>query len=283
MRAITTCIVLIFLSISATSYGQALKWGFEDWEWVDGIESPTGWNVNDFSTGIDTVIGRFYKDSIHVVEGKYSLMAIKDEVITSAFFDCRSTANLYQDLEASLPSGQSIYFSVKTESLTEWDESYVDITVGFSKDDVYLGRVEWLSYDVIEEFTQIELPILFENVDAISIWINAASQNGALDGCNAQSIVWLDDIKIEQSTAVDVVDLSLEEIIASPNPTDGIISLSSQKLNGNKFVIKDIVGREIQRGTVKHKQIILSHNGLNVIHVERNESEPVILKIVKVE
>lgn len=42
-------------------YAPELLWGFEDWELVNGIETPMGWNVNHTAFIIDTLVNRFTK------------------------------------------------------------------------------------------------------------------------------------------------------------------------------------------------------------------------------
>ncbi len=269
--------------IDSNLKAQDLKWGFEEWELIDGIETPSGWDVNTYSEGLGSFVNRFYKDSMDVVEGQYSLRAMKDSIITSAFLNCTSMASLYLDLDVPLIGNQSVYFSVKTESLTEWAESLASVKVGFSKGNDFLGRVEWVSYEEIEEFVEIELPILFDDADALSISIDAASQNGGLDDCQLESIVWIDNLRIEQSSVLDVDQVMIDLIVAQPNPTDDLIKLSTTMLNGNSFEVKDIMGRTVQRGTVENEQITLNRNGLNVIHIARKGVEPIILKVIKVE
>ena len=88
-------------------------------------------------------------------------MAIKDDLITSAFFNCTSMAHLYLELDSPMENDQSVFFYVKTESLTEWAESFVAVTVGFSKENEFLGRVEWLNPMLLKiacyEFSSLEV------------------------------------------------------------------------------------------------------------------------------
>lgn len=277
------CILFVVSGNIANLIAQDLKWGFEDWHLIDSIETPVGWDVNHYSNGLGIFVDRFFKDSVHVVQGNYSLKAIKDDVITSAFFNCTSMAQLYMELESPIQNNKSVFFSVMTESLNEWEESYIAITIGFSKDNDFLGRLEWSSYVEIEEFVQIELPILFEGANALSIQIDAASQNGALDGCNLESIVWLDDLRIDQATSLNVSTNNLEEFLGYPNPTNGVFTLSSSGFNGQVYKITDLMNKEIQSGVVLDEQIILEHNGWNIIQIISDDQVPRSIMILKVE
>ncbi len=283
MRTIAIYTIITLFSNPTVLFAQDLKWGFEDWEIVDDIENPIGWEINNQPSILDTVINRFYKDSINVLEGNYSLRAEKDSIITSAFFDCSSRASLYQELDTGIPVDQSVYFNVKTEALTDFPETYIEVVVGFSEGNEFLGRVEWLNYEEILDWEAIELPLSFSGGTAMEVHIIAASQNGALDDCNLESKVWIDNLRISESSAVNVDDIYWKGIAAMPNPTVGPIWLSSSVLNGSAFIAKDIVGREVQRGTVENQQITISTYGLNIIQVLSDEKEPLILKIIKVE
>lgn len=50
-------------------------------------------------------------------------------------------AAFYQELEMPIPNSRSVFF-VKTESLTDFRESFVHGVVGFSEGNEFLGRVE---------------------------------------------------------------------------------------------------------------------------------------------
>ena len=149
---------------------------------------------------LSLLLASFLLFAIDVVEGAYSLRAEKDIIINSAFFNCTSSATWYQELETPIPPNQSVYFSVKTEALTEFPESFINVVVGFSIGNEFLGRVEWNSYEEILDWQEIEVPIPFDGGTSMSININAASQNGATDGCHLESIVWLDDLRITDSS-----------------------------------------------------------------------------------
>lgn len=278
------CLSFILVFVATISYGQQLLWGFEDWIEIDNeIENPLDWDVNNYSPGLDSLFNRFFKDSIHVVEGKYSMRAEKDSLINNAFFDCTSRASRYITLDDPLNEGMSFYFDVRTKSLTEWPESFVDITVGFSKDNDYLGRVEWRQYEELEAFERIELPIEFVDADAISIHLELASQNGALDDCSSNSIVWLDNLRIEESSIVKVQDYSNEHIEISPNPTIGSISFSTHKLEGAKYEILNLLGAKIQEGIIHNHKIELLHGGFNILRVEQENKMPLIFTAFKIE
>lgn len=109
MRTLTIFILFSAFIISTKTQVQYLQWRFEDWELVDGIDNSIGWEVNNLSSGLNTVINRFHKKSTNVVEGKYSLRAEKDSIISSAFFNCTSMASLYQELEVSIAPNQSVF------------------------------------------------------------------------------------------------------------------------------------------------------------------------------
>lgn len=274
--------VILFLSLIVSA--QDLNWGFEDWEMDNEIETPTGWSVNHFVNNTDSLwVNRFYKDSIHVIEGNYSLRAEKDDQVTSAFMDCTSRADLFLELNDPLGSGMSVYFSAKAEGRNELGETFLGVTVGFSDGLDYLGRVEWLIYEEIEEFVEIELPIEFDEAKVISISIEGASQNGALDGCNLNSQVWIDALRIAQSTTVDVLDLSTEEIQFFPNPTIGMITLSTYEMHNNYFSVTNTTGKIIQEGIVVNDQIILKNGGLNFLTIYNDDGSRVRLKCIKID
>lgn len=268
--------------MSIPIYGQQLLLGFEDWEKVDDhIENPVGWEVNNYSPGLDSLFNRFFKDSIHVVEGNYAMRAEKDSMINNAFFDCESRADQYLMLDSLLTDGMSVYFHIKTQSLTEWPESFVDVTIGFSKDNEYQGRVEWFNYEEIEEFEEIELPIEFVGADAISISISLASQNGGLDECSVNSIGWIDNFRIAESSTVFVHPIEIEDVVISPNPTDGVISLSTSEFHGSNYQVLDVMGRSLQEGIVNNNQIMLEYDGINIIVIDRGDGSLLRLKCIK--
>ena len=280
MRTLTIFIILSALFISTKIQAQDLQWGFENWETVDGVEIPIGWEVNNYSAAFDTVISRFYKDSINVVEGDYSLRAEKDSIITSAFFNCTSMATLYQELVTPLTTNQSVYFNVKTEALTNFPESYVELIVGFSEGNDFLGRVEWLSYEEILDWEEIEVPIPFDGGTAMSIRINGASQNGALDGCNLESIVWLDNLKISESSTNSTKLIGTTRLNAYPNPANGKIYFESFEYNGSFFTVTDLMGRKVANGIISGNEINLSHIGMNIIHLHTANQATDIIKVI---
>lgn len=279
MRTLTILIIFSVFIISTKTQAQDHHWGFEDWEFVDGIENPMGWEVNNLSLGLDTVIKRFYKDSINVVEGKYSLRAEKDSIISSAFFNCTSMAYLFQELEVPIASNQSVFFNVKTEALTNFPESYIEVIVGFSEGNEFLGRVVWNSYEEIVDWKEIEVPIPFDGGTSMSIQINAASQNGATDGCHLESITWLDNIRITESATNSTMLIEPTLLNVHPNPTNGEVYLKSSEYNGSTFIVTDLMGRVVDQGIVADNKVNLSHIGLNIICLHTANQGTAIIKV----
>lgn len=280
MRTLAILIILSAFFLSAKMQAQDLHWGFEDWELVDGIENPIGWEVNNLSSGLDTVISRFYKDSINVAEGNYSLRAEKDSIISSAFFNCTSMASLYQELEVPISPNQSVFFNVKTEALTNFSESYIEVIVGLSEGNEFLGRVVWNSYEEIVDWEEIEVPIPFDGGTSMSIQINAASQNGATDGCHLESIIWLDDLRITESSTNSTKSIETTLLNVYPNPTNGKVYFKKSEYNGSIFTVTDLMGRIVHQGIVADNKINLSHIGLNIIRLHTANQATAIIKVI---
>jgi|GEM_PF-5039887 len=277
MRQVAIVIIFGLIIIPSSGYTQELYWGFEDWELTDSIEYPIGWNINHQT--FDYRVPRFFKDSVDVVEGNYSLKAVKDDSIITAWSDCESRASVYQELPQPLASNQSIYFSTKMESLNEFDEAYLQLRVGFSENNDFMGKVEYLTYEEMLDWTEIEIPIPYEGATSMSIRINAASQNGFLDGCNFNSIVWLDDLRIEQST-VNYIDTKASlEVNTFPNPANGIVYLSPSDKADISYEVFDPIVRLLSKGDVINESIPLTYVGLNIIYLQSETHAPLVLKV----
>ena len=274
--SITLVIIVINLIVLSA---QDLRWSFEDWEMIDSIESPLGWDINHQLNNADILVARFYKDSIDVVDGLYSLRAEKDSLVATAWSNCNSIAEWTQDLESPISANQSFYFNVKSESLNSLPEVYVKVVVTFLDDSGFLGRVEWISYEEANEWQDIELPIPFDGGTEMSIKINAASQNGGLDDCNLISKIWIDDMRIGESSVNNSNSLGFEDVLMYPNPTNGVVHFKNLKPTEAYYTVTDVIGKVLQEGELESNRISLQATGLNIIRIESNDGQQLVLKV----
>jgi hypothetical protein len=223
MKIASILVLVAFLQFEV--FAQIPNGGFEDWEQIHDFEKPLLWETNQHPY----YLKRFEKDTLSV-EGNYSLKVVPGSF--SAWYQCISHAWTAVNLQMPLGENKSLTFFAKSipDSLDHWGDGYVFLRVEgklFSAGS-FKGSYEWYTYERIDDFTKVQIPIAHSNIDSLTIEIRGGALNGATDGCPHRSYSWIDGFAIED-TEISSANAGLrpnDKIVSVfPNPSSGIIKI----------------------------------------------------------
>lgn len=250
----TKLLLLLFsiVLIQTEMFAQISNAGFEEWEQIQNYEKPMFWDTNQ-----DSTFTRFEKGEISV-EGEYSLKIIPSTPIMS----CMSIARIGVKLQTPIGENKSLTFFAKSIPFPSNDEETVFLQVSGH---LYSGgnfesNYVWETFDRIDDFTKIQIPITYPNVDSISIVIAGGASLRPADGCENYSYSWIDGMKIEELEVVSShseLEVNDTEIAIFPNPSNGIIEINDKgntifnnnvNNNVNRFYLYSLDGRLVKSG-----------------------------------
>ena len=212
-----------FIIVSKWSTAQIPNGGFEDWESVLNFEKPVGWWTNQ-----DTVFSRFEKDTLSV-EGNFSLKIVPGGA--PSWLGCESRAAVHAKFDEYLPSNSvlSFYAKVLPKDSSLSNDVYLIVTVFVSDSTTQLNSYGWSSFEPLEEFTRVEIPLMEENINAMTIWIYGGMSGSPFGSfCVNSSISWIDDMVIDSETSDHLtIRRGSTDIAVFPNPTTDYVTIPS--------------------------------------------------------
>lgn len=277
-------IIVLVAFLQGEVFAQIPNGGFEDWEQIQDYENPLHWETNQY--GYSTY-KRFEKDTLSV-EGNYSLKIVPGSF--SAWYQCVSHAWTEVNLQMPIGENKSLTFFAKSipDSLDHWGEGYVFLRVEgelFSAGS-FKGSFEWYTYERIDDFTKIQIPIAHSNIDSLTIEIRGGALNGATDGCPHRSYSWIDGFGIED-TEISSTNAGLrpnkESISIFPNPSSGIIEIEKIASEITTYYLYSFDGKLIDYGNLSGQTTILEikQNGIFFLRLtDENQSFEVSQKII---
>ena len=161
MKQALFAIILTPISLLGIVYGQIPNGGFEDWEFIQNFEKPVGWNTNQ-----DSNLIRFEKDTLSV-EGSYSLKFVPSTY--TAFYNCTSFAYKRIGLDGPIGENKSLTFFLRSvpDTLNPFESAYFEIKCAFFESGTLSSHYEWTTFEVIDDFIKIEIPIANSSVEKV--------------------------------------------------------------------------------------------------------------------
>ena len=242
--------------------------GFELWESIDNYEKPLNWETNQ-----DTNHTRFMK-SEDSVEGDYSIKIIDSS--QTAWTNCNNLARTGVKLTTPIGEKKALSFYVKSvlDSFNQSGYVFISIQIYTFESDNYIERLDWMNYDVIEEFTKQEIPILNPNVDSLDIKIIGGAANGAADGCHDRNTTWIDAFKIDTLLSLSILNESpILDVSIYPNPSHGTIHIQSKVDLFNRYELISIQGKIVERGAFARSSIKTDRKGMFFLRLS-NSGDP---------
>ncbi|GJM32311.1 MAG: hypothetical protein DHS20C18_13120 [Saprospiraceae bacterium] len=249
---------LIILISPNYLYSQIPNGGFENWEIIDDYEKPVNWETNQ-----DTNHIRFEKSNISF-EGEYSMKIISSSL--TAWTECNSLAQTSVKLDPYEGENRSLSFNLKSipDTLNQTGNLFFILRVIFFESGNFESDYQLERYDIIEEFTFVEIPMSNPNVDSLEISIIGGAWNGPADGCHDRTITWIDNFMIN-TMLTSTIDNTINNINIFPNPSKGIIEVQSRAYQFNRFELINSQGIIVERGNIINSSIRTNSTGLFVL------------------
>ncbi|MEM1325409.1 MAG: T9SS type A sorting domain-containing protein [Bacteroidota bacterium] len=280
MKALLILILISILEIGAIA--QIPNGGFEDWELIQNFEKPIFWETNQDSNFV-----RFEKDTISI-EGNYSLKIVPSTF--TAWQECMSYSSTGIHLQTSVGENKSLTFFVKSvpDSTNQFESVFLRISGRFYVGGNFETDYEWETYERIDDFTKVQVPILNSDVDSLTIQIFGGALNGAADGCHNRSISWVDGIGIAETEIINSnSELTTEnsKVLIFPNPSNGIIDVVQSKNKITNYQLYSLGGKLIEIGRLNGERVILKNRqkGIFVLILTNENQSFELSKKVKIE
>lgn len=268
MRVRRLFLLFIFLSLLPwNGLAQLPNGGFESWVAIENFETPVFWETNQ-----DTNFVRFEKDTF-AIEGNYSLKVVPSA--STAWHECMSMAWTNIKLPEPVGPQKTLTFYARTipDTLNPVASVFLRITGDFFVDGAFHANFDWETFEPLEVFQKIELPISNPDVDSITLQIFGGALNGAADGCPNRSFSWIDGMHIEETTTGIENSLTRlgQEVQVYPNPSTGTLWIDQPDEHTiSRFQIFSVDGKLLEQGRF---------NGLN-IHLESELKGMFVLKLL---
>ena len=264
MKQALFAIILTPISLLGIVYGQIPNGGFEDWEFIQNFEKPVGWNTNQ-----DSNLIRFEKDTLSV-EGSYSLKFVPSTY--TAFYNCTSFAYKRIGLDGPIGENKSLTFFLRSvpDTLNPFESAYFEIKCAFFESGTLSSHYEWTTFEVIDDFIKIEIPIANSSVDSIGIFMYGGATNGATDACHYRSFSWVDKMRIETTTSASICPNKVnpeDQVQIFPNPSSGIIHIGETGIQFNKFELINAQGRTVEKGDLINSTLHIDEKGLFLLRL----------------
>lgn len=199
---------LLFYSMLSAQLPNA---GFEEWQTIDNLELPVGWETNQ-----DNEYQRIDK-STDAADGDFALHFLASEV-ASAFQNCSGVAAV--TIENPFPGAESqqLRFQIKTQSRNTEGTCYFDLFVNTKKNGFWSESAKWSTRDEIATYVEVPLSWNETNYDSLRIIIAGGAGNGADDGCYDHSDSWVDAFSLEILSGQQ--ELQDTSVTIYPNPAN---------------------------------------------------------------
>ncbi|MEL7221071.1 MAG: WW domain-containing protein [Bacteroidota bacterium] len=236
---------LKLLVISCVVQAQVTNGSFEVWENLDSFSKPVGWETYYSPNFYPFYYNSLTQDTIST-EGAYSLK------ISPIDFICTSLIRSSNNIPTStLGEYLSIFLDVRIlSSPTNPSKTYLELWGNIYKNDSIVYSYSKIDTSIIENFTEIEIPIDYPNPDSISLIILGGAEGpSATDVCFNGSNSWIDNIRIGKRTTNSTNENNrLTESLLNifPNPSNSIVHISQDKQVYDLLEIYDYSGQKIQ-------------------------------------
>ena len=277
MRRISFLLSAFFL-VSAGLQAQTIPNGsFENWESISNYEKPEDWETNQ-SQDFERI-----EKSSESTDGDYALKLLPGGPSSkpSGWSICESVANGVTQFDSELGENKSLYFMARSEALEEQDTTYISVSAQSSEGSQVLGADTWNSYDEIDEYQLIEIPLTYPEATSLSIHISGGLAPFPADGCQYPSHWWIDDMRIEESgLSSQENDIDKNDITVYPNPTNGQIFIDGSDDRLQRYYIYDVAGRILDQGSFEDSAIDLDSKGFLMVVLETETGKLLKYKIV---
>jgi hypothetical protein len=254
---INTFLTFLLLFINGILFSQIENGGFEIWQSLPYYDAPVGWETNQDSNFV-----RFEKSDF-VTEGDYSLKIVSSSF--TSWTDCNSIARTSVTVDPENIENLNLNFYLKSipDSTSTSDFVFLLMKFYLFESNDFKGSFYWESYDIIEDYTFQQIPIIHdEDFDSIRIEIVGGAWNGPTDGCHDHTISWIDNMRLDNTSSLSE-NVNLEsEINVFPNPSQGIINISSTLNLDNEYQLIDNHGRIVQKGKLHNNTIYTDRKGV---------------------
>jgi Secretion system C-terminal sorting domain len=224
--------VIIILSIilysTFASMAQVPNGNFEEWQIIDSIENPVGWQSNNYYVGYTPVA-----KTTDAIEGQYSMKVsstARDEIGTTTGFGCAHVKLVptleYNFLTASVRSDSVVTDGDVSIRIKQWQpaEALYD-NIGFWKSTIATNGI----WQIVVPIDQLGLDTLLIEVWAKNKWSFFIEDRG-------YSEIIIDNLEL--STVVSAHEATEELAICTifPNPTNELLKV---RLTNNPTIIPD--------------------------------------------
>ena len=250
-------------------YAQIPNGSFESWETVNNYEIPSDWSTNQ-----SALHPRFEKDSISI-DGQYSLKIISS--VTSYWEGCTSHAGIHVDFNNPLPSNSALTFYVKILPMDPIQDTgvYLIVLVNTFVAGIQTGGYDWWVPTSMEEFTKVGIPLITENIDAVSILIFGGASSHPADGpCGSRSITWIDGMDIETGTSDGFSPfLNKPNVSIYPNPSNGLINIRHVEGKRINYELYSLLGEFISKGQIENEELAIQEKGTYMLRLFVDEKD----------
>lgn len=231
LKLILWIVLAMFIS---SAFAQIPNGSFEEWEKNGAFEKPKYWQSNQ-----SVEFERIHRDK-DAVKGGFSIKLTADT--HSAWNECWSKISTSFTLPGSIGEDNAIVFYYKSIPDTVWRNKkvFVAISVGGIKNEKYSFVEYWNTYERMDTFTKVKIPIPNLEVDSLEIRILGGANNDALDGCSFPSTTWIDGISFEKPL-VCKPDFY-------PNPSPGYINIQPLTVKTERYYVYNLDGRLLEEG-----------------------------------
>ena len=254
---INTFLTFLLLFINGILFSQIENGGFEIWQSLPNYDAPVGWETNQDSNFV-----RFEKSDF-VTERDYSLKIVSSSF--TSWTDCNSIARTSVTVDPENIENLNLNFYLKSipDSTSTSDFVFLLMKFYLFESNDFKGSFYWESYDIIEDYTFQQISIIHdEDFDSIRIEIVGGAWNGPTDGCHDHTISWIDNMRLDNTSSLSE-NVNLEsEINVFPNPSQGIINISSTLNLDNEYQLIDNHGRIVQKGKLHNNTIYTDRKGV---------------------
>lgn len=272
----------LILTLQIGGFAQIPNGGFEDWELIQNFEKPIFWETNQDSNFV-----RFEKDTLSI-EGNYSLKVVPGSF--TAWYGCMSYTWTGVHLQTSVGENKSLTFFVKSipDSTNQFEWVFLRISGKLFIGGNFESNYKWETFDRVDDFTKIQIPILNPNVDSLTIQIFGGALNGAADGCPNRSFSWIDGMGIAETEIINSISEFTTEnkkVSIFPNPSNGTIEVVQSENKITNYQLYSLGGNLIEAGRLNGKMINLrnTQKGLFVLRLTNANQSFELTKKIKIE
>lgn len=263
-------IVLFFCLVSTVSaLGQIIpNSSFEEWTVNGDFMHPDSWETNQDS------INERVQISTDAVEGNYALKIIPATEV-SGFGQCASVVSTALTLDEGLAENMGLTFYTKSMIDTTHNSDWVFqwLRLNTFRNGAFVDAYEWRPNTANDDYTKVKIPIENADIDSIYISILGGATISATDACVGHSILWIDDMRIEELSpnAIDLSESSNDRILLYPNPASDHFYIQTKQFE--RYAIYDISAKLIAQGEIDEDKIEIPNASSGMLFIQLSSKE----------